>query len=350
MPQNRNLTRRLVGDRAATDPILVIAAIAVSLVLLVGGSFAVAGIVGNGHDLNARADLDKVAVAQVAQYAATDRFADYDSAATADADLRTLEDAMVGFNPTAGGRVLVDARATEWVAASYAPTTQRVFVRTSGSSAVGEVLEGQIAQAAGNGSSPARTVTLTSNVTLPVGFDLSDVAAMEVALRTGAPYHGVDAAPTSDRLEVVASGLQTIEIPAGTEDGAWLATAWITPTGAAWLADQRSTLTEEAWADIEDFDQSLRDGVISGTIIPLMPVGWVESPVTFADGSSDMVGVLLYADAATGDIVAVHMEAWDRPLDAAQFASLLGGAVTVTMPSGAELGIAFGASTEHIVR
>ncbi|WIB65628.1 hypothetical protein [Curtobacterium sp. MCBD17_040] len=51
-------------DRAATDPILVIAAIAVSLVLLVGGSFAVAGLIGNGKDLNAKSDLDRVAAAE----------------------------------------------------------------------------------------------------------------------------------------------------------------------------------------------------------------------------------------------------------------------------------------------
>lgn len=54
------------SDRAATDPILVIAAIAVSLVLLVGGSFAVTGIISNGRDLNARSDLDKVATAESA--------------------------------------------------------------------------------------------------------------------------------------------------------------------------------------------------------------------------------------------------------------------------------------------
>lgn len=57
-------------DQGATDPLLVIAAIAVSLVLLVGGSFAVAGVLDNGRDLNARTDLDKVATAESAAVAA----------------------------------------------------------------------------------------------------------------------------------------------------------------------------------------------------------------------------------------------------------------------------------------
>lgn len=58
------MPRFLRHDRAATDPILVIAAIAVSLVLLVGGSFAVAGVLNNTRDLNAKADLDRVATAE----------------------------------------------------------------------------------------------------------------------------------------------------------------------------------------------------------------------------------------------------------------------------------------------
>ncbi|WIE80887.1 hypothetical protein [Curtobacterium sp. MCSS17_016] len=43
-----------------------IAAIAVSLVLLVGGSFAVAGVLDRGHDLNAKDMLSKVAAAEAA--------------------------------------------------------------------------------------------------------------------------------------------------------------------------------------------------------------------------------------------------------------------------------------------
>ena len=52
------------SDRAATDPILVIAAIAVSLVLLVGGGFAVSGLIGNAQATNAKQDLSRVVVAE----------------------------------------------------------------------------------------------------------------------------------------------------------------------------------------------------------------------------------------------------------------------------------------------
>ncbi|MGW8431677.1 hypothetical protein ACWGJ9_11340 [Curtobacterium citreum] len=58
------MRRHFREDRAATDPILVIAAIAVSLVLLVGGGFAVSGLVGNAHDSNAKQDVGRVATAE----------------------------------------------------------------------------------------------------------------------------------------------------------------------------------------------------------------------------------------------------------------------------------------------
>jgi hypothetical protein len=53
--------RPLASDRATTDPLLVIAAIAVSLVLLVGGKFTVKALVANGH--NARSARRRVGAA-----------------------------------------------------------------------------------------------------------------------------------------------------------------------------------------------------------------------------------------------------------------------------------------------
>ncbi|MGW8431230.1 carbohydrate binding domain-containing protein [Curtobacterium citreum] len=53
-------------DTGATDPILVIAAVAVSLVLLVGGSYTVAAALASAKDANARQDLDRIATAQEA--------------------------------------------------------------------------------------------------------------------------------------------------------------------------------------------------------------------------------------------------------------------------------------------
>ncbi|MGW8431514.1 hypothetical protein ACWGJ9_10525 [Curtobacterium citreum] len=73
------MRRLLRSDRAATDPILVIAAIAVSLVLLVGGSFTVSGLIGNAHTNNAKADLDRIAVAEAAALADGGKYQPYDS-------------------------------------------------------------------------------------------------------------------------------------------------------------------------------------------------------------------------------------------------------------------------------
>lgn len=64
------MRRHFRADRAATDPILVIAAIAVSLVLLVGGGFAVSGLIGNAQASNAQQDLGRVVAAEQALQAA----------------------------------------------------------------------------------------------------------------------------------------------------------------------------------------------------------------------------------------------------------------------------------------
>jgi hypothetical protein len=141
------------SDRGATDPILVIAAIAVSLVLLVGGSFAVSGIITNGHDLNAKSDLNLVQVAETAHYAGTDGYVAYKQGGTA--TQRALEDSGIGFTPTEGGKiaVLVSPVAnasgaatvtgqTKWGFATVsrsASTKKQVFLRTSDSQAIAEV-------------------------------------------------------------------------------------------------------------------------------------------------------------------------------------------------------------------
>jgi hypothetical protein len=58
------------SDRAATDPILVIAAISVSLVLLVGGGFTVSGLIASAQTTNVKQDLSRVVVAEQALQAA----------------------------------------------------------------------------------------------------------------------------------------------------------------------------------------------------------------------------------------------------------------------------------------
>lgn len=66
------LLGRLREDRAATDPILIIAGIAITLILLVGGSFAVSGFMNNARNLNVQSDLDRIAVAMQASEAVAD--------------------------------------------------------------------------------------------------------------------------------------------------------------------------------------------------------------------------------------------------------------------------------------
>lgn len=64
------------SEKGATDPILIIAGIAITLILLVGGTFAVAGFMNNARNLNAKGDIDRLAVAMEARRA-TDQLDDH---------------------------------------------------------------------------------------------------------------------------------------------------------------------------------------------------------------------------------------------------------------------------------
>jgi hypothetical protein len=72
----RGVRRFLSTDRAATDPVLVIAAIAVSLVLLVGGGFTVSALISTAQDSNARQDAGRLATAERTTAADTGSFTD----------------------------------------------------------------------------------------------------------------------------------------------------------------------------------------------------------------------------------------------------------------------------------
>ncbi len=133
---------RLRDERGATDPILVIAAIAVSLVLLVGGSFAVAGIITNGKNLNAKSDLSKVSVAEVAAFAQADSYLAYthlkSGAESGDTDPNgnLLSKSGVGFTPTVGGAlavILVPAVAADPTTTPPTPASPAGWVAISGS-------------------------------------------------------------------------------------------------------------------------------------------------------------------------------------------------------------------------
>jgi len=83
-------------DRGATDPILVLAAVAVSLVLLVGGSFAVGALRANADALNAKKDLVSIGVAEASWVGANGT---YTGTLT---DLADPAKNSVGFSVTSG--------------------------------------------------------------------------------------------------------------------------------------------------------------------------------------------------------------------------------------------------------
>ncbi|MGW8431235.1 carbohydrate binding domain-containing protein [Curtobacterium citreum] len=127
------MQRRTWRDSGATDPILVIAAIAVSLILLVGGSFAVAGLLANSRDLNARQDLDRLATAQQASAAKRGGFTSYDSSTA------TTQGDDLSITPSASVYTVANAcgNGQGWYAATRS-TTGKVFLRTSASTATSE--------------------------------------------------------------------------------------------------------------------------------------------------------------------------------------------------------------------
>ncbi|WIB65629.1 hypothetical protein [Curtobacterium sp. MCBD17_040] len=178
----RLLTFLRRSDRAATDPILVIAAIAVSLVLLVGGSFAVAGMINNGKDLNAKGDLDKAATAESAYSAdATSSVTyipylsgsasaglNYNLAATGGSTAGTaLEKADVGFTPTAGDKLAVatDAGGTTYAIFSKSQTG-KVFYRLAGSSTIYQLTGSSGAWVIGAGTNTVAATSAAVNTLL----------------------------------------------------------------------------------------------------------------------------------------------------------------------------------------
>lgn len=130
----------LRDERGATDPILIIAGIAITLILLVGGSFAIAGFMNNARDLNAKGDLDRVATAQAAYMAENDGFAaDGGTLPGGGADTRSavekLQESSIGFNVTDGNALEIVASEDGWVAATKS-ASGTVFVRSSEGTAI----------------------------------------------------------------------------------------------------------------------------------------------------------------------------------------------------------------------
>ncbi|MGW8431727.1 hypothetical protein ACWGJ9_11590 [Curtobacterium citreum] len=152
------------SERAATDPILVIAAIAVSLVLLVGGSFGVSAMIASAKNTNAQKDLVAVGLAEEALRADGTPYVGYDSVSAT-----SLERTTIGFARSAGTYVTTATCPTGWVAAARA-ATGKVYVATS--------------------THPQPTTDVTVNA--PDCFTGTDVPALATAAAagTGSPVAG----------------------------------------------------------------------------------------------------------------------------------------------------------------
>lgn len=145
----------LRDDRGATDPILIIAGIAITLILLVGGSFAISGFMNNARDLNAKGDLDRIATAQAAYMAENDAYAPLEVGPSATTPVTTLMDSSIGFVPTEGNDVIVLTSAAGWVGISKS-ASGTTFLRTSETTGV---------------------FTVVGDLTLPTGILAADVTA-----------------------------------------------------------------------------------------------------------------------------------------------------------------------------
>ena len=126
---------RLRGDRGATDPMLAIGSVVLTLILVLGGTFLITNMVTSGRNLNATTDLDKIAVAESGYFTSNDTFVAYGSFGV-NAPSAPLEDSSIGFRPTADSAVVAVvaglAGTAEWAAASEsAANGNPIFIRTT---------------------------------------------------------------------------------------------------------------------------------------------------------------------------------------------------------------------------
>lgn len=172
----KQLKARMKEDRGATDPILVIASIAVTLALLVGGSFAVAQMITNANNLNAKGDLDKVSVAEASYFAENEAYSAYNNVTD-----KALENSTsIGFSPSASKMatpvlvVITNTGANQWAAISKSQGNGNTrYIRTSAGSGIYELTAAGTAfiakdQAKGDAAMAAAGVTI-AQLTAVVG-------------------------------------------------------------------------------------------------------------------------------------------------------------------------------------
>jgi hypothetical protein len=129
---------RLREERGATDPILIIAGIAITLILLVGGSFAISGFIANANNLNAKGDLDRIATAQAAYMVQKDGYGALAYGPNVSSPNTQLQDAALGFEPSQGTSAIVRTSPAGWVAVTKS-ASGTVYLRTSQSGDTVEV-------------------------------------------------------------------------------------------------------------------------------------------------------------------------------------------------------------------
>ncbi len=139
---------RLREERGATDPILIIAGIAITLILLVGGSFAISGFIANANNLNAKGDLDRIATAQAAYLAQNDRYGTLAVGPNVGTQNTQLQNSSIGFTPTAGNSTIVRTSASGWTAVTRS-ASGAIFARSSQSPESFEVSGGMVTDPAG---------------------------------------------------------------------------------------------------------------------------------------------------------------------------------------------------------
>jgi hypothetical protein len=132
--------RAFVAERGATDPILIIAGIAITLILIVGGTFAVSGFIGNAQNTNAKSDLDRVATAEAAALGSQDSFLPLAVGPAIHPEQidHSLAESSLGFVPSEGASIVVRTSPSGWAAVVESASGSH-FLRTSSSSATVEV-------------------------------------------------------------------------------------------------------------------------------------------------------------------------------------------------------------------
>jgi hypothetical protein len=188
-------------ERGATDPILIIAGIAITLILLVGGSFAVSGFIANANDTNAKSDLDRIATAQAAFLAEHDRYGALSVGPGVSTKNTELADSSIGFTPTAGNDALVHTTDQSWAAVTES-ASGRIFMRSSASAT-----QVDVTSAVGTFSpwAEARQNFVTNPAQVASGSSLERTTAVPNLTVTSVATDGHPSIATATRVTATAS-------------------------------------------------------------------------------------------------------------------------------------------------